>query len=112
MEIPVEVKWEEARMAIFLQLAQLREQNIRQEALLATTTDKLEGKFKKDLDDAHANIRALKREHKADIDAIKSEQASAKLKVAKLAGQVSLILFAALELIRLTLPALMKHLGK
>jgi len=62
MNLPPNVEWTEARLAIFMELTRLDDETKRLGVLNGTMSDKLETKFTKDLHECFTAIRRMNKE--------------------------------------------------
>jgi hypothetical protein len=100
------VEWPEARLAVFMQMQRLDEN---QKQLASTTSvlhEKLETKIQRDLHEAHAKIRALQNKHDVDMKLTHEEIVAIKTRVAVIASLVTGAGFLLLEIVRSVFPLL------
>ena len=89
MNLPPNVEWTEARLAIFMELTRLDDETKRIAVLNGTMSDKLETRFTKDL---HECFTAIRRTNK--------EVQNVRMKAAALGGTVSLLVMIFAEVVR------------
>jgi len=89
MNLPPNVEWTEARLAIFMELTRLDDESKRLGILNGTMSDKLETKFTKDLHECFALIRRVDKQVQSD-----------RLKTAALSGTVGLLVTILVQVAR------------
>ena len=89
MNLPPGVEWTEARLAVFMELTRLDDEAKRLSILNGTMSEKLETKFKTDLNECFALLRSTNR-----------RLARVELKAAALGGTVGLLVTISIQLVR------------
>jgi len=89
MNLPPNVEWTEARLAVFMELSRLDDESKRLAIQGGTMSDKLETKFAKDLHECFAAIRRTNREVQ-----------NVRVKAAALGGTVGLLVTVLVEVAR------------
>jgi hypothetical protein len=93
MNIPPNVDWHEARLAVFLELERLDGEAKRLAALVEVTRDKLEGKMTKDVNELGAKIRNAQ-------DDVNTLTMSARIKASMYGSAFALVSLLVVELLK------------